>query len=96
MILLVRHAIAVARRSWEGDDDLRPLTPRGERQAVSLPVVLRPFAIDRLVSSPAVRCTATLGPLAEVRSLAVEERDHCERAEVTGPWTSSSTRLRTS
>jgi 8-oxo-dGTP diphosphatase len=72
VILLVRHAVALPRKSWHGDDSLRPLTPRGERQAAALVDLLAPYPFDRILSSPAVRCVATVQPLAEARSLKVE------------------------
>ncbi|HZQ29407.1 MAG TPA: phosphoglycerate mutase family protein [Acidimicrobiales bacterium] len=72
MILLVRHAVAVSRKSWPGDDNLRPLTRRGEQQAAGLVELLSPYPADRILSSPAVRCVATVTPLAEARSLKVE------------------------
>lgn len=64
MIILVRHALAVPRTAWTGDDRLRPLKPRGERQAAALPAMLADHAVDALVSSPTTRCKATLRPLA--------------------------------
>ena len=67
MILLVRHAVAVSRRSWGGDEGQRPLTPRGRRQAGSLVEMLRSVPIDRVVVSPTSRCTATVAPLAKAR-----------------------------
>src|SRR5581483_3513532 len=72
VILLVRHAVAVSRKSWPGDDNLRPLTRRGEQQAAGLVELLSPYPADRILSSPAVRCVATVTPLAEARSLKVE------------------------
>jgi broad specificity phosphatase PhoE len=44
------------------------------RQAEALPAALERFPIDRLVSSPHLRCTQTLAPLAAARGLAVEQR----------------------
>lgn len=70
-VLLVRHAVAVARRSWSGDDALRPLDDRGRRQAAGLAGLLAPFGATRVLSSPAVRCVDTVAPL----GLAVEVDD---------------------
>lgn len=69
MILLIRHALAVPRGKWGAGDERRPLTPRGERQAGALVELLQPFAIERVVSSPAKRCRDTVIPLAKVRGL---------------------------
>ena len=71
-IILVRHAIAMARRDWSDLDASRPLTSRGRRQAARLVDQLATWPIDRVCSSPAVRCIETIRPLAEARDLAVE------------------------
>jgi broad specificity phosphatase PhoE len=73
--ILVRHARAGKRAEWTGDDRLRPLDERGRRQAAGLVAPLASFGVDRLVSSPYVRCVETLVPLAAALGLAVEERD---------------------
>ncbi|MGA1774241.1 MAG: histidine phosphatase family protein [Nitriliruptoraceae bacterium] len=66
-LLLVRHAHAGDRGAWVGDDALRPLSARGSAQATALAALLAPLAADpaaAVVSSPALRCTATVAPLA--------------------------------
>jgi 8-oxo-dGTP diphosphatase len=63
-LVLVRHAKAKARGSWSADDQLRPLTPAGAQQAVTIAGVLAAYGIARLVTSPSVRCTATFEPYA--------------------------------
>jgi 8-oxo-dGTP diphosphatase len=72
---LVRHAKADDRSAWRGDDDGRPLTKAGRRQARALVDAFAGQRIDRILSSPAVRCTGTVEPLAEARGLPVEVRD---------------------
>jgi 8-oxo-(d)GTP phosphatase len=81
-LLLVRHASAGDRKNWQGDDRLRPLDPRGERQAERLVEVLAGHRLDRILTSPYVRCVQTVEPLARVRGLPVEERE--ELAEGAG------------
>jgi len=71
-LLVVRHACAGNPAEWEGDDRLRPLDEKGLRQARGLPSLLAEYALDRLVSSAALRCTQTLEPLAAERGLQVE------------------------
>jgi len=71
---LVRHASAGSRREWVGDDRLRPLDERGEKQARRLVRELEGHRLDRIVSSPYVRCAETVRPLAAKRSLPVDER----------------------
>ncbi|HEX7166086.1 MAG TPA: phosphoglycerate mutase family protein [Acidimicrobiales bacterium] len=68
-VLLVRHAVAVARRDWEGDDSDRPLSARGHRQADALVDLLAPFAIDVIFTSRATRCAGTVAPLASSRGI---------------------------
>lgn len=71
-LLLVRHAVAVRRRDWAGPDDLRPLAPRGYRQADALSESLASYAVERILSSPYVRCLETVQPLAARLGLPVE------------------------
>ncbi len=74
-LLLVRHAEAGKRSEWTQDDRLRPLTKQGRKQAKALVARLRPFRIDRIISSPAVRCLETVEPLAAARGVKVRTDD---------------------
>ena len=74
-IYLVRHAKAGERAAWDHDDELRPLSGRGQRQARGLLDVLRDAPFERLLSSPYVRCLESLAPLSCVRGLAIEPVD---------------------
>jgi broad specificity phosphatase PhoE len=60
---LVRHAVAVGRSGWSGDDFARPLTPRGRRQAQALIRFFGGNDVRRIRTSPAVRCRDTVAPL---------------------------------
>lgn len=71
-IHVVRHAKAKNRLEWTAPDELRPLTGRGRREAAALAGVLAGGSPERLVSSPYLRCTATLEPLAEALDLPIE------------------------
>jgi phosphohistidine phosphatase SixA len=73
-LLLVRHASAGKRSDWKRDDWLRPLDERGQHQAQALVAVLARWKVDRVLTSPYVRCRQTVEPLAEARGLAIEER----------------------
>ncbi len=75
IVLLVRHARAGERAEWEGDDRLRPLDEKGFQQAQGLVELLAEYPIGRILSSPFLRCTQTVEPLADARTLAVEEVD---------------------
>jgi broad specificity phosphatase PhoE len=82
-LLLIRHADAGNRKDWDGDDRLRPLSPKGERQARALVRRLQKWAPDRILSSPFVRCIQTVQPLADELGLKVTQCD--ELAEGMGP-----------
>lgn len=71
-LLLSRHAQAGDSSKWEGDDRVRPVDERGRRQAEALVDALAELEIDRIVSSPFVRCVQTVEPLAEARGLEIE------------------------
>jgi len=62
-VILLRHASAGDRTAWQGDDRLRPLDERGRKQALELVGRLRARGVERVVSSPYVRCTQTVAPL---------------------------------
>lgn len=75
-IYVVRHAHAGSRSAWEGDDAERPLSKKGHRQAAAIADHLADGLPTsggkiRLLSSPAVRCQQTLGPLARRLGLEV-------------------------
>jgi len=71
-LLLHRHARAGDREKWEGDDRVRPIDDRGRKQAQALVDALSGFAIDRILSSPYLRCIESVEPLAEARGLEIE------------------------
>jgi phosphohistidine phosphatase SixA len=72
--LLVRHARAGSRKSWDGADIERPLSKKGRRQADGLVDMLEPNGVKHIVSSPYVRCTQTVEPLAEALGLEIDTR----------------------
>jgi phosphohistidine phosphatase SixA len=71
-VYLVRHAHAGNRSSWDGNDAERPLSPKGRQQATGLLEWLVDKPLDRIISSPAARCTQTVEPLAAAHGLEVE------------------------
>lgn len=68
-LLVVRHAHALPRGSWEQADPLRPLSDAGRRRVRRLVPILDAYAPTRLVTSPSVRCYDTLEPYARHRRL---------------------------
>jgi 8-oxo-dGTP diphosphatase len=69
VILVVRHAKAGSRRDWDGDDNLRPLSAVGRRQAARLVPFLARFGPERAVTAPPVRCRDTIAPLVSALGL---------------------------
>jgi len=66
-LLVVRHAIAVDREEWEGEDEQRPLTDEGrskmKKAARGLARLVK--KVDLLAASPLVRSRDTAAILAE-------------------------------
>src|SRR5437870_8764455 len=75
---VVRHAKAGDRDEWKGDDRRRPLTMSGRRQAEELAEALKKDQIDKILSSPYVRCVETVEPLAVKLKLPIEPRNDLE------------------
>lgn len=69
-LILLRHAKAIERTDWAGEDTDRPLSSVGERQAKRLLSTLQPFGVEEIHSSSAVRCYETITPMA--RSLNID------------------------
>jgi phosphohistidine phosphatase SixA len=75
MRLLVRHAHAGHKRHWSGPDAERPLSIRGWAQAEGLLDTLADLRVERLLTSPSLRCRQTLLPLAAALDLELEPVD---------------------
>lgn len=71
-IHLVRHGDAGDRSKWERRDEDRPLTAKGFEQATAVALGLAGIGIDRVLSSPYLRCLQTVTRLAETLGLYVE------------------------
>jgi phosphohistidine phosphatase SixA len=83
-LLLLRHATAGRRdpAANQAEDRLRPLDERGLRQAHGLLALYSGYDIERVLTSPYVRCRQSVDPLAAELGLPVEER--AELAEGAG------------
>lgn len=68
-LILLRHAKAVERQDWAGEDTDRPLSSVGERQAKRLLSIHQPYAIEEIHSSSAVRCYETITPMARALNI---------------------------
>jgi len=74
-VYLVRHAKAADREAWQEDDDLRPLTKKGHRQAQRLRAHLGLTRVRHVLSSPSTRCLQTVAPLAAELGLGIEQAE---------------------
>src|SRR4051812_39796917 len=70
--VLLRHASAGERSSWDGDDHDRPLDDQGHKQAEALVEVLFLHGIQRVVSSDVLRSLDTVEPFAAAAGIHVE------------------------
>jgi 8-oxo-dGTP diphosphatase len=73
-LIVVRHAKAVSRKDWDGSDPDRPLRARGRVQSRRLVPLLAAYGVQELITSPWLRCAATLQPYsleAKIRSTAL-------------------------
>jgi phosphohistidine phosphatase SixA len=70
--ILLRHADAGARSAWPGSDDWRALTGLGHAQAAAAAARFRGWPIQRVLSSPSLRCRQTVVPLAQDLAVDVE------------------------
>jgi len=74
-LIALRHGKAAPRGDWDGPDASRPLTERGVRQSASDVPTLLSWSPRRIVTSDAVRCVATVAPLAAATGIK-PHRDH--------------------
>jgi 8-oxo-dGTP diphosphatase len=65
LVLLVRHAKAGKRSEWDDDDDLRPLSDAGWKQAAALRSLLPLWSPSRVHAAPRVRCVDTVRAVAK-------------------------------
>jgi 8-oxo-(d)GTP phosphatase len=86
-LILLRHAKALPRSEWKGDDAERPLDDAGRADAKTLPSLLACFApLARVLSSVAVRCLDTVRPYAALTGTQVRaERSLYVQSSGTGP-----------
>ena len=75
-LMIVRHSSSRARRTWKGDDRLRPWLATGATQAQRLVPILAAYDARHLLSSSSTRCIQTLEPYAATTGwrLATDDR----------------------
>jgi 8-oxo-dGTP diphosphatase len=71
-LLIVRHAKAKPRSSWSKAEGDRPLAATGMRQAQAVGRLLQAWKPTRIVSSPWLRCVATIAPYAKAADAKVK------------------------
>ena len=82
-LVVLRHAKAVARSGWQGDDRERPLTEEGRLQAEEVVPLLGAYGVSRVVSSSSRRCWMTVAPYADVVGTDVEVHDVLSEEDAT-------------
>ncbi|HEX4442009.1 MAG TPA: NUDIX domain-containing protein [Galbitalea sp.] len=65
-LIVVRHGKAVPQEAWDGPDSTRPLLVRGTAQAASIAPGIAAYRPEKIYTSTATRCVATIAPLAEL------------------------------
>lgn len=74
-LLLVRHAKAKPRSSWTRAEGDRPLAATGLRQALAVKGLLLAWRPRRVVTSPWLRCVATISPYVKATAAKVKIAD---------------------
>jgi len=74
-VYLVRHARAGSRQRWKKDDALRPLSKVGRVQAAGLARSMARRKVERVVTSPYLRCLETVDAIAAKRDLTIATSD---------------------
>ena len=63
-LVVLRHAKAQPRKSWDGDDRLRPLLEAGRAHAERTVPVLGAYDVRQVLSSSSTRCVESVAPYA--------------------------------
>ncbi|CAN5404380.1 NUDIX hydrolase [soil metagenome] len=71
-VVAVRHGKAVSPQAWDGPDSTRPLMQRGTDQAAGIAAGIAAFGPEKITSSTAARCLATIDPLSKLAKLPVK------------------------
>ena len=68
-IIVVRHGKAVPAEAWDGPDATRPLLLRGTAQATEIAPGIAAYLPEKILTSTAARCVATVAPLATLTGI---------------------------
>ena len=72
-IIVVRHGKAVPAEAWDGPDSSRPLLLRGNTQATDIAPSIAAYLPEKIFTSTAARCIATVTPLAALTGIRPKE-----------------------
>jgi 8-oxo-dGTP diphosphatase len=72
-VIIVRHGKAVPAEAWDGPDATRPLLLRGATQATAIAPGIAAYWPEKIMTSTAVRCVATITPLATLTEIRPKE-----------------------
>ena len=64
-LIMLRHAKALERTEWQGEDEDRPLQLVGQLQAKRMLSLYQVFGVDEIHTSDAVRCLDTVAQMAK-------------------------------
>lgn len=68
-LIFLRHAKALAREQWNGDDEDRPLDLLGQQQAKRMLSIYQVFGLEQIHTSDALRCHDTVYEMARALDL---------------------------
>ncbi|HEY5231205.1 MAG TPA: NUDIX domain-containing protein [Galbitalea sp.] len=72
-VIVVRHGKAVPAEAWDGPDATRPLLLRGAAQSAGIAPAIAAYRPEKILTSTAVRCVATIAPLAALLGIRAKE-----------------------
>ena len=75
-LILLRHAKAISRNDWLGEDEDRPLSILGQEQAKRMAATYASFKLSKIYTSDAVRCLDTVKEMGEALDLEVQITKH--------------------
>lgn len=78
-LIMLRHAKALNRKEWLGEDSDRPLEQLGSLQAMRMHSIYQVYGVEKIITSDAIRCYDTVEPLARVLDVKLKvEKDVSE------------------
>jgi len=70
-LIMLRHAKALAREEWQGEDEDRPLDQLGQQQARRMLSLYQVYGLTQIHTSDAVRCHDTVEQMAKALDLSL-------------------------